>query len=75
MNGLIKPRKQSYTGDGAQVLAYSRISEMAWVSSLCYGGIGAAALLGVAVSPLLAAVGVSCFVHYVVFSAASRGYL
>ena len=75
MNNLIKPQKQSYTGDDSQVLAYSRISEMAWAASVCVGAIGAVGLLGFAVPPLLAAVGVSCFVHYVVFSAASRGYL
>ena len=75
MNRLIKPRKQSYAGEDAQILAYSRISEMAWAASLCVGAIGAAGLLGIAVPPLLAAVGVSCFVHYVLFSAASRGYI
>ena len=46
---------------------------MTWVASLCYGSIGAAALLGIAIPPILAAVGVSCFIHYVVFSAACRG--
>lgn len=75
MNRLIKPQKQSYEGEDAQVLAYSRLSEMAWAASVCAGAIGAAGLLGLAVPPLLAAVGVSCFIHYVVFSAGSRGYL
>ena len=75
MNRLNKPRKQSYTGDDTQVVAYSRLCEMTWVASLCYGSIGAAALLGIAIPPILAAVGVSCFIHYVVFSAACRGYI
>ena len=74
MNRLIKPQKQSYEGEDAQILAYSRLSEMAWVASVCAGAVSAASLLGIAVPPLLAAVGVSCFIHYVVFSAGSRGF-
>ena len=75
MNRLIKPQKQSYTGDDAEVLAYSRISEMAWAANLGVGAIGALGLLGITASPLLAAMGVSCFIHYLIFSAASRGYI
>ncbi len=70
MNRLIKPQKQSYTGDDTQVVAYARVCEMAWATTICVGGISAAALLGIAVPPLLAAIGVSCFIHYVFFSAA-----
>ena len=75
MHKLVKPQKQSYTGEDAQILAYSRLSEMAWAAGVCVGAIGAVGLLGFAVPPFLAAVGVSCFIHSVVFSAASRGYI
>lgn len=73
MNRLIKPQKQSYEGEDAQVLAYARVCEMAWVTqTICVGGIGAAALLW-GVPPLLAAMGASCAIHYVFFSAACEG--
>ena len=74
MNRLIKPQKQSYTGEDAQVLAYSDICELAWLMSVCSGGVGAAALLGLAVPPALVAFGVSCFAYHVLFSARCRGY-
>ncbi len=56
MNRLIKPQKQSYQGEDAQVLAYSDICEMAAV--LCTGvTIG---LLGFGVAPAVVVAGVSC---------------
>ena len=75
MNKLVKPQKQSYAGEDAQVLAYARICEMAYATTICVGGISTVALLGIALPPLLAAMGVSCFIHYVVFSAACNGYI
>lgn len=56
MNRLIKPQKQSYTGEDAQVLAYSSICELAAI--LCSGvTIG---LLGFGVAPAVVVAGVSC---------------
>ena len=75
MNRLIKPQKQSYAGEDAQVLAYSDACEIAWLMNLCSGGIGAAVLLGLAVPPALVAFGVSCFIMYVITSAACKGYI
>ena len=75
MNNLIKPQKQSYTGDEGQVLAYADTCEVAWLMNICSGSIGAAALLGLAVPPALIALGVSCFAYYVLFSAACKGYI
>ena len=74
MTKLAKPRKQSYTGEDTQVLAYSDICELAWLMSVCSGGVGAAALLGLAVPPALVAFGVSCFANHVLFSARCKGY-
>ena len=73
MNKLIKPHKQSYTGDDAQVVAYADICELAWIANICYGAIAAAGLLGFTVPPLAAAMGVSCFVFWIVYSAACNG--
>ena len=39
MNNLIKPRKQSYTGERAQVVAYSDTSEMDWLTNCRLGGL------------------------------------
>ena len=62
MHRLVKPEKQSYTGENAQVLAYSSVCEMAAV--LCSGlAIG---LLGFGVAPAMAAVAVSCAVLVVI---------
>ena len=56
MNKLVKPQKQSYTGDDAQVVAYSLACELAAI--LCPGlAIG---LLGFGVAPALVALAVSC---------------
>ncbi len=75
MNKLIKPQEQSYTGDDTQVVAYARVCEMAWVTqTICVGGISAAALLW-GVPPILAAIGVSCAIHYVFFAAACEGVI
>ena len=58
MNRLIKPQKQSYAGENAQVLAYSSVCEMAAI--LCSGlAIG---LLGFGAAPAVALVAVSCAV-------------
>ena len=75
MNRLIKPRKQSYAGEDAQILAYSTLSEMAWAAGVCAGAIGAVGLLGFVAPPLLAAMGVSCFIHSVVWGAGSIGWI
>ncbi len=39
MNKLIKPQKQSYTGERAQVVAYSDTSEMDWLTNCRLGGL------------------------------------
>ena len=79
MNKLIKPQKQSYTGEDAQVVAYADICEMAWVANLCVGGIGVAATVLAAtlgnVPLLLASWGVSCFLAYVFLSAGCNGII
>ena len=62
MNRLIKPQKQSYTGEDAQVLAYSAICEMAAV--LCSGV--ALGFLGFGVAPAAAGVAVSCAILVVI---------
>ena len=75
MHKLVKPQKQSYTGEDAQILAYSRLSEMAFAAAACAGAIGAVGMLGFALPPLLAAVGVSCFIHSVVWGAGVIGWI
>ena len=62
MNRLIKPHKQSYTGEDAQVLAYSSVCEMAAI--LCSGM--AIGLLAFGVAPPVAAVSVSCAILLVI---------
>ena len=62
MNRLIKPQKQSYTGEDAQVLAYSRLCEMAAI--LCSGV--TLGLLGFGVAPAVVVAGVSCAVLAVI---------
>ncbi len=37
MDKLIKPQKQCYTGEDAQVLAYARDCEIAWGVRTCVG--------------------------------------
>ena len=39
MYTLNKPRKQSYSGEEAQVVAYSDTSEMDWLTSCRLGGL------------------------------------
>ena len=39
MSTLIKPRKQSYSGEEAQVVAYSDTSEMDWLTNCPLGGL------------------------------------
>ena len=39
MSTLIKPRKQSYAGEEAQVVAYSDTSEMDWLTKCRLGGL------------------------------------
>ncbi|MCY3736390.1 MAG: hypothetical protein OXG13_08340 [Gemmatimonadaceae bacterium] len=75
MHKLVKPQKQSYTGEDAQILAYSRLSEMAFAAAACAGAIGAVGLLGFVAPPLLGAMGVSCFIHSVVWGAGVIGWI
>ena len=71
MNRLIKPRKQSYTGDDTQVVAYSRLCEMMWTTAFCTSSLP---FLGGS-HPFLAAVGVACSIFSIVCSAVSNGYI
>ena len=63
MNKLIKPRKQSYTGEDARVVAYADPCELAWVAGIGIGGLGTAgvvmAVYGIAIPPVF--VGVTAF--------------
>ena len=45
---LRKPSRMSYSGEEGQVTAYADVCEMAWMASLCMGGMGVAlrAILG-----------------------------
>ena len=74
MHKLVKPQKQSYTGEDAQILAYSRLSEMAFAAITCAGAIGALGMLSIAAPPLLGAIGVSCFIHGAVWGAGALGW-
>ena len=67
MNKLVKPQKQSYTGDDTQVVAYSRHCEMAWTTSFC----STSSLPFLGSHPFLAAVGLPCFVFSMVCSVVS----
>lgn len=71
MNRLNKPRKQSYTGDDTQVVAYSRLCEMTWTTAFC----STSSLPFLGGSPFLAAVGVTCSIFSIVCSAVSNGYI
>ena len=71
MNRLNKPRKQSYTGDDTQVVAYSRLCEMTWTTAFCTSSLP---FLG-GVHPFLVAVGVSCSIFSIVCWVVSNGYI
>ena len=73
MSKLIKPQKQSYTGEDSQVVAYSLACEIAWATKVCtvVAGIGTLATW----LPILAATTVVCYTTYVISSAACNGYI
>ncbi|MCY3736387.1 MAG: hypothetical protein OXG13_08325 [Gemmatimonadaceae bacterium] len=73
MNKLIKPQKQSYTGEDSQVLAYSLACEISRAVPYCV----AIAVLGLLFGgPAgLGAVGVTCTIVYVVSTAKCHGYI
>ena len=71
MNKLVKPQKQSYSGD-TQVLAYSDTCEMTWATAICPGP---RPWFGLGGSPFLAAVGVTCLVFSIVCSAVRNAYI
>lgn len=75
MNRLVKPQKQSYTGEDAQILAYSRLSEMAFAAAACAGAVGAIGMLSFVAPPLLGAMGVSCLIHSVFWGAGVIGWI
>ncbi len=70
MNRLNKPRKQSYTGDDTQVVAYSRLCEMTWTTAFCTSSLP---FLGG--SRFLAAVAVTCSIFSIVCWVVSNGYI
>ncbi len=63
MNKLIKPQKQSYTGEDSQVVAYSVICEVASAFKTCAISFGVAAL--VSWHPFFAGATVVCASGYV----------
>ena len=73
MNRLIKPQKQSYTGEESQVVAYSLACEIAWTTRICTLRIGLELLYSS--SPLAAAVGFVCVVTYYYSTAACLGLI
>ena len=66
MNKLIKPQKQSYTGEDSQVVAYSVVCEAALAFKTCAISFGVAAL--VAWHPYRAGSTAMCFGAYLVSS-------
>lgn len=71
MNKLVKPQKQSYTGEDSQILAYSDTCEMTWATAICT----ARPWFGLGRSPFLAATGVTCLLFSTVCSAVRNAYI
>ncbi len=68
MSKLIKPQKQSYTGEDSQVVAYSLACEIAWATKVCTVVAGVGTLMtGL---PFLAAITAVCYITYVFSSGA-----
>ena len=65
MSRLIKPQKQSYTGEDSKVVAYSLRCEVASVFKYCAIGYGLAALTG---HPVLAGFAATCAGSYIITS-------
>ncbi len=73
MSKLIKPQKQSYTGEDSQVLAYSLACEIAWATQYCVALVAVALIFGGPAG--VAGVGILCVVIYVVSTSACHGYI
>ena len=73
MNRLIKPQKQSYTGEDAQVLAYARDCEIAWSAKICVGL--AIIRLGFTGSPVAALSAADCAIVLFVRTMACNPYI
>lgn len=70
---LIKPRKQSYTGEDARVVAYSLACEITSATQYCVALAGLGFFFGG--PPALGAVAGTCAIVYVFSSAACYGYI
>ena len=67
MNKLIKPKKQSYTGEDSQVVAYSVVCEAPWASiDLLRVGLA----LTYSSSPIANGIGIVCVIAYCISTAA-----
>ncbi len=73
MSKLIKPQKQSYTGEDSQVVAYSLACEISWATQYCVALAAVAFFFGGPAG--MGGVGILCVVIYVVSTSACHGYI